>query len=101
MLNPEVAIPLVVGIATPVALVYRWLQHRERMARIAADARRPAAVADGERLARMERLERAVESIALEVERVGEGQRYLTRVLADRPPQGAAPMPRAQTNTPH
>ena len=34
--------------------------------------------------ARLERIERGVESIALEVERISEGQRFVTRVLADR-----------------
>ena len=33
---------------------------------------------------RMERMERAVESIAIEVERVSESQRFLTKLLADR-----------------
>lgn len=33
---------------------------------------------------RLERIERAVESIAIEVERISEGQRFVTRVLADR-----------------
>ncbi|MGH7655186.1 MAG: hypothetical protein ACREN6_11040 [Gemmatimonadaceae bacterium] len=33
---------------------------------------------------RLERIERAVESIAVEVERISEGQRFVTRVLADR-----------------
>jgi hypothetical protein len=33
---------------------------------------------------RLERIERAVESIALEVERISEGQRFVTKVLADR-----------------
>jgi hypothetical protein len=32
---------------------------------------------------RMERLEQAVDAIALEIERVGEAQRYQTRVLAE------------------
>jgi len=32
----------------------------------------------------MERMERAVESIAIEVERVSESQRFLTKLLADR-----------------
>ena len=35
---------------------------------------------------RMERMERAVESIAIEVERVSESQRFLTKLLADRVP---------------
>lgn len=34
---------------------------------------------------RLTRLDQAVDSIAVEVERIGEGQRFVTRVLADRP----------------
>jgi hypothetical protein len=33
---------------------------------------------------RLERMETAIESTAIEVERIGEGQRYLTRLLGDR-----------------
>jgi hypothetical protein len=33
---------------------------------------------------RLERIERAVDSIALEVERISEGQRFVTKVLSDR-----------------
>jgi len=36
---------------------------------------------------RMERLEQAVDAIAIEIERVSEGQRYVTRLLTE----GAAP----------
>lgn len=37
---------------------------------------------------RLDRIERAVESIALEVERVSEGQRFVTKLLAEKtPPQ--------------
>jgi hypothetical protein len=34
--------------------------------------------------ARLERMEQAIDSIAIEVERVSEGQRFTTRLLADR-----------------
>ena len=34
--------------------------------------------------ARLERIERAVETVAIEVERISEGQRFVTKVLADR-----------------
>jgi hypothetical protein len=98
VLNPEEAIPLVIAIATPVAMFFRWLKHKERLAELAA---RPARdVEESERLAR---LERAVEAVALEVERIGEGQRYLTRVLGERPAKGSipAPKPRVGTDTPH
>ncbi|HEX6599915.1 MAG TPA: hypothetical protein VF034_11380, partial [Gemmatimonadaceae bacterium] len=33
---------------------------------------------------RLTRLDQAVDSIAVEVERIGEGQRFVTRVLAER-----------------
>jgi hypothetical protein len=41
---------------------------------------------------RLERIEQAVDAIAIEVERVSEGQRFVTRLLSERPPAiGAAP----------
>ncbi|MEO6878931.1 MAG: hypothetical protein ABI205_10645 [Gemmatimonadaceae bacterium] len=40
--------------------------------------------------ARLERLEQAVDSIAIEIERVSEGQRFVTRVLSERVPEGKA-----------
>lgn len=39
---------------------------------------------------RLTRLDHAVDSIAVEVERIGEGQRFVTRVLAERTPSAAA-----------
>jgi hypothetical protein len=38
---------------------------------------------------RMERLEHAVDAIALEVERISEGQRFLTRLHTERPAEHA------------
>jgi hypothetical protein len=42
---------------------------------------------------RLESIERGVEAVAIEVERVGEGQRFVTQLLAsrDRPPLSALP----------
>jgi hypothetical protein len=41
---------------------------------------------------RMSRIEQAVDAIAIEVERVSEGQRFVTRLLSERAPAiGAAP----------
>lgn len=37
--------------------------------------------------ARLERLEQAVESVAIEVERIGESQRYTARLLSERQPE--------------
>ena len=78
MLNPDVAVPIVLLIVASLAMVHRWFNHRERMASLRASADRPV---ESDRLLR---LEQAVETIALETERIGEGQRYLTRLLAER-----------------
>jgi len=50
-------------------------------------SRRAAAAVTPESAERMERLEQAVDAIAIEIERVSEGQRYVTRLLTE----GAAP----------
>ena len=46
--------------------------------------------------ARIERIEQAIDTIALETERVAEGQRWLTKVLAE-PGTSGVPIPRAET----
>ena len=47
-------------------------------------------VLDLEDSQRLQRIEQAVESIALEVERIGEAQRFTTKLLAERQPDAAA-----------
>jgi hypothetical protein len=59
-----------------------WLSHRERMKGLSAP-KQTAAPSD-ERLARVEQ---AVEAIAIEVERISEGQRYVTKLMSDRAQQ--------------
>jgi hypothetical protein len=39
---------------------------------------------------RLERIEQAVDTIAIEVERISEGQRFVTRLMAERPATGAS-----------
>jgi hypothetical protein len=40
---------------------------------------------------RLERIEQAVDTIAIEVERISEGQRFVTKVLVQRPAQASDP----------
>jgi len=54
------------------------------------DTRRDAAMEE-----RLARIEHAVDAIAVEVERVSEGQRFATKVLADRLHQADAVLPAA------
>jgi hypothetical protein len=60
---------------------------------------------DLENSPRLQRIEQAIESIAVEVERIGEAQRFTTKLLAERQPGAVAAMaaPRREpgTITPH
>jgi hypothetical protein len=51
--------------------------------RIEGKAQRPPAVPSDVAM-RMERMERTLDSVAIEVERISENQRFLTKVLAER-----------------
>ena len=61
-----------------------YLAHREKMKGIGMTQQ---GLASSDQ--RLERVEQAVESIAVEVERISEGQRYVTKLLSDR----AKPLP--------
>ena len=51
--------------------------------------------------ARLARIEQAVEAIALEVERISEGQRFTTKLLSEQSRPAPKPVPRhLSTNTP-
>ena len=70
---PVLGIAVIWGIAA--MMLKMWLSHRERI------SGQPSVRADDGRL---ERLEQAVESIAIEIERVSEGQRFVTKMLSER-----------------
>ena len=65
----------------------------------------PRATMDLENSPRLQRIEQAIEAIAVEVERIGEAQRFTTKLLSDRQPDAVARMsvPRKEpgTITPH
>ena len=77
---PEIFIvPVVFGIPAAVIALRMMLKHREKMAALGA-GQRPSADAD----ARLMRVESVVEAMAVELERIGEGQRFLTKLLSER-----------------
>jgi hypothetical protein len=77
-----VAIPLVRG------LVRRW----DRAS--ALPTREP------DTAARLERIEQAIDAMSLEVERIAEGQRFVTRLMTDRAPERVAlPVPGDEANS--
>jgi hypothetical protein len=63
----------------------------------------PRTAVDLENSPRLQRMEQAIESIALEVERIGEAQRFTTKLLADKQPDAMARLSRKEpsTITPH
>ena len=50
---------------------------------------------------RLDRIEQIVEASAIEVERISESQRYLSKLLADRAGVALGEKPPARINTPH
>ena len=77
------AIVLGTTTTTIITVTKMWFRHLERKNRYAP----LAAVSDD----RMLRLEQAVDAIAIEVERMSESQRFVTKILAERLPNGQAP----------
>jgi hypothetical protein len=71
----------VVAIGYPIA--------RALARRIEGEGTRPAVPSDVS--ARLERIEQSIDSIAVEVERISEGQRFTTKLLSDK----AGPVPPA------
>ena len=85
--NPEVVVPTVsiVSLAMLLPLSIGWAR---RIARRGPVAPRPMS---NELATRLERIEQAVDTIAIEVERVSEGQRFMTKIMAERPqPAGSS-----------
>ena len=66
----------------------------------------PRTTVDLENSPRLQRIEQSVEAIAVEVERIGEAQRFTTKLLSERQPEaaariGVAPRREPGTITPH
>ena len=79
-MGPEIVIPLgaflcaiVLAIGVPLARAYS-----RRMDSESRNPRLPTEVTD-----RLERMEHAIDSIAVEVERITEGQRFTTKLLSE------------------
>ena len=79
-MGPEIIVPLgafattiVLAIGYPVARAYS-----RRMDAEGKNPRLPVEMTD-----RLERMERALEAVAIEVERISEGQRFTTKLLSE------------------
>jgi hypothetical protein len=102
MVHPEIIIvPATFGIPAAVVLAFRWFRHKEQMATLAPGRDHTAGVE-----ARLERMEQVMDAMAVEIERIGEGQRFVTKLLAERnaplaEPAAPSALPRGRVNTPH
>lgn len=86
MHGPEILVPL--AFFAMIAIIGRPLVQAlaSRMEQKSAGPRVPSDVT-----ARLERMEQALDSIAVEVERISEGQRFTTKLMAERSAEGAHP----------
>ena len=85
-MGPEIVVPLgafataiILGIGIPIARAYGR--------KVDAQARNPGIPMEVS--SRLERIEQSLEAVAIEVERISEGQRFTTRLLSE----GRAPAP--------
>lgn len=65
-----------------IPLVRAWVRRKDRETAIPPG--------EAERDARLARIEHGIEAMAIEVERISEGQRFVTKLLADRAPSPTA-----------
>ena len=72
------AIIISLGIPLVRALVRRW------------DRARGLPAMQPDTNARLERIEQAIDAMSIEVERIAEGQRFVTRLMTDRSPERVA-----------
>lgn len=81
-MDPREALVALVAVAgslfVPLAIVYMWF-HRPSAKQAISQRHDPALDA------RLDRIEVAVQAIALETERIAEGQRFTTKLLTDSP----------------
>ena len=84
IVDPEVIIvPIVFGLPTMAFMLRMLFKHKEKMASLQAP--QDQSTID----ARLQRVEQAMDAVAVEIERIGESQRFLTKVLTDKSLPGA------------
>src|SRR3954469_4544467 len=95
MVGPEVAVPLG-AFATAIICAIGIPLSRAYSRKMEADSKNPRIPT--EVVSRLERMEQAIEAVAIEVERISEGQRFTTKLLSE----GRGPESRlaAPTGTP-
>lgn len=91
-MEPSIVVPLG-AFATAIICVIGIPIARAHARRLDAQAKNPRVSREVE--SRLERIEQAIDAVAVEVERISEGQRFTTRLLSEGRSAGAAPSPPA------
>ena len=96
MLGPEIVVPVAFfGSIVAVVIGRPWI--KAVAAKAEAEAKNPQLPT--EIMQRFERMEQSLDAIAVEVERISEGQRFTTKLLSDVRDSAAAQIP-ARTSAP-
>lgn len=83
-MGPDIVVPIA-GMAMVVALALGVPLVRARVKQLERALPDPGSVAELQQ--RLERIEQAIDAMAVEVERIAEGQRFVTRLLAEKAPE--------------
>jgi hypothetical protein len=97
MLGPEIVVP-VAFFASVVAVVMGRPWIKAIAAKAEAEAKNPQLPT--EIMQRFERMEQSLDAIAVEVERISEGQRFTTKLLSDVRDTAAAQIPSRSSSPP-
>lgn len=100
MYEDAIIAAVVIGGPMLIVMVRMILRHKEKMATHGALPQTSVAGIE----ARLARLEDSIDGIALEMERLGEGQRFTAKLLAERGNRVEAPVaprPPERISTPH
>ena len=100
MIDSEVIIvPTVFALPCIVIFARMWFKHQERMATLKGVGTSNPALET-----RLARIEEAVDTIAVEIERMGEGQRFVAKLLSERSaqlPEAPKSSTAGRVTTPH
>ncbi|MCC6930840.1 MAG: hypothetical protein IT359_17755 [Gemmatimonadaceae bacterium] len=85
-MDPGILVPLGAFIMIT-TIVTTAIKSRERMRMMDREALMPS---HGDTSQRLDRIEQAIEAMAVEVERISEGQRFVTKLLSERAKEPAS-----------
>jgi hypothetical protein len=97
MLGPEIVVPVAFFASIVVVVIGRPMV-KAIAAKAEADAKNPQLPA--EIMNRFERMEQSLDAIAVEVERISEGQRFTTKLLSDVRDSAASQIPERSSAKP-